>query len=711
MFATDVAKNPGMKLSELERIIGDISAQPEWRPEAARACAYYDGNQIAPHVAAAMEDRGQPILINNLIGPTVDGVLGAEAKTRTGMMVKADDDKGQEVAEALNEALNEAARMAEFDRACGDAYAGQIKAGLDWLEVRKNPDPFGTKYQINHVHRREIFWDWHAKKNDLSDARWLARRQWMDQDQALVFFPKHKEIIKQCMNSWEGFTSADVVEMASPGLVGAYNDYTQFSLDDEQWVDSIRDRVMVYELYYRRWVSKPVMTTGAGDVMAYDSSNAYHAAAVATGKVEVSVGTFPVMRLAWFIGPHRIDDVPSPHPHNYFPYVPFWGLREDGTGVPYGLIRRMMSSQDEVNFRRSKLTWLLNAKRVVMDDDATTMSNKEIQDEVQRADGLVILNPNRKNRDSNAFRVETDFGIAAQQFQVMQDAQKQIQDTAGVYSSFLGKQDGGATSGIAINSLVEQGSITLSEINDNYRFARKQAGELLLAHIVSDLAKKPNHQVMVGAGKNEKTKQITLNQPGLRDDGIKQITNSVTQVKSHVLLADIQSSPGYRAQMSDRLMQLTGALPPELQASVLDLVIESTDMPKKDEILKRIRKSLGINQDPEEMTPEEQQEAQQQQQAAEAEQQMAQKQRDLVMAEMEAKIAKLQQEANRLNKQSLVLEQEVDTEDARTRQVEAQTQKLMVEMTNMTQEIQTMREAFKSNLDSQITSTQAQLPR
>ncbi len=710
MFATDAAKNPGMSLTELERIIGDIDAQPEWRPEAARACAYYDGNQIEPHVKATMEERGQPILINNLIGPTVDGVLGAEAKTRTGLMVKADDDQGQEVAEALNEKINEAARMAEFDRGCGDAYAGQIKAGIAWLEVRKNPDPFGTKHQVNHVHRREIFWDWHSKKNDLSDARWQTRRQWLDKDQALVFFPKHKDIIEQSLNSWDGFTSADVVEMTSPGLVGAYSDYTDFSLDDEQWIDSIRERVLVYEMYYRRWVTQPVITTQAGEVMTYDKSNMYHVAAVASKQVEVTVATFPVMRMAWFIGPHRISDAPSSHPHNHFPYVPFWGLREDGTGVPYGLIRRMMPAQDEVNFRRSKLTWLLNAKRVIMDDDATEMSNKDIQEEVQRADGLVVLNPNRKNKDHNAFRVETEFGIAAQQFQVMQEAQKQIQDTAGVYSSFLGKDDGGATSGIAINSLVEQGSTTLSEINDNYRFARKQAGELLLANIIEDLSKQQNVEVMVGAGKSEPTKKIMLNEPTEIEGGIRKINNNVTRIKSHVLLADIQSSPGYRAQLSDRLMQLTGALPPELQASVLDLVIESTDLPKKDEILKRIRKTMGINQDPEEMTPEEQQELAQKREQAEAEQQLVMKERQLQMAEMEARVLKIQQEANRLSKQSAVLEQEVDTEDARSRQIEAQTQKLMLEMQTMTQDIQQMRGAFVGNLNQQITQTQQALP-
>lgn len=38
-----------------------------------------------------------------------------------------------------------------------------------------------------------------------------------------------------------------------------------------------------------------------------------------------------------------------------------------------------MPAQDEVNFRRIKLTWLLQAnKRVIMDKDATNMSRSEV---------------------------------------------------------------------------------------------------------------------------------------------------------------------------------------------------------------------------------------------------------------------------------------------------------------------------------------------
>lgn len=137
-----------MPLVTLEAFLDDIIQQPEWRPTSDMAGDYYDGNQLSPEVKAAMKERGQPILIHNLIAPAIDGVLGMEVRTRTDWTVRADDDEGLEVAEGLNELLHEAARLTLADRACADAYAAQVKTGLGWVEVKH-----GKKTVTNAVMR------------------------------------------------------------------------------------------------------------------------------------------------------------------------------------------------------------------------------------------------------------------------------------------------------------------------------------------------------------------------------------------------------------------------------------------------------------------------------------------------------------------------------------------------------------------------------
>ncbi len=68
---------------QLLDLSSDIDAQPDWRTTANTACAYYDGDRLAPEVVAKLRERGQPLTMHNLIAPTIDGVLGMEAKTRT----------------------------------------------------------------------------------------------------------------------------------------------------------------------------------------------------------------------------------------------------------------------------------------------------------------------------------------------------------------------------------------------------------------------------------------------------------------------------------------------------------------------------------------------------------------------------------------------------------------------------------------------------
>lgn len=635
----DASKSKGGNpLEFFEKIHEEVNAQPDWQTEATQAAAYYDGRQLSDAVIAVMKDRKQPILIHNLIAPAIDGVLGMEAKTRTEWLVRADNDDAVEVAEGLNAELNEKARLAKADRACADAYAHQVKCGLGWVEVGKNPDPFAdSPYRIGNVHWREIDFDWFSREPDLSDARWLRRKRWVPVDQFESAFPQHKELIrlagKGSLTDIERLAETDI-----PALSGALQTDYATVVQPDQWYDPYNKLLRAYEVWYRVYDRVLVMRSPEGLVMEFDRNNAMHVAAARSGRVEVINAPTTKIRLAYFLGPHRLVDIPSPHPHNRFPYGPFWGFREDGSGAPYGLIRRMMPAQDEINHRRSRLTWLLNAKRVIMDDDATLMKDSEIHEELARADGLIKMNPNRRNKDQNSFRVEQDFNIASQQFHVMQDAMKTIQDVAGVYSAFLGKESG-ASSGIAINSLVEQGTVTLGELNDNYRYGRNAVGDLLMSNIIADIGRR-ERTVVIGVHKPTKTKRIVLNQLVQQEGKPPVLTNAVQQARLKVVLDDVSKSPGYRAQQNVMLAEIMKTLPPQFQAACLDLWVDSMDSPHAAEISKRIRSVTGQGLDPAEMTDDERA-ALESRKKAEAEQQQLQ------IAQVMAAIDKVRAEAAR----------------------------------------------------------------
>lgn len=630
--------------------MSDARNQPIWRPMSDKCAGYYDDKQIEAEVKAEMERRGQPVFTNNMIRPAIDGVLGLEAKTRTDWLLQAENEDMNEVVEGMHAKLMEAGRLTKCDRHISDAYSDQIKAGLGWVEVNRNPDPFGYKYKLNTVHRNEIWWDWNAD-NDLSNARWLMRRRMLDQDEALMFFPRHKELIEHAISGWANFL--ECYDASSDQMLSAYEDYSNFDVSRDEWLDTERKRVAIFECWYRHFVQKPVIKAG-DNVAVLDPSNKIHQGLIASGRAQVEMSIFPVMRLAYFIGPHRIHDVPSPLPHSHFPYVPFFGYREDLSRVPYGLIRGMLSPQDEYNKRRSKLTEDLNRAGIIADSDALhNMSFEQALNEHIRSDSIIVTNPNRKH--ANGVKLTRGGEIAQQQFSVMNEAGRSIQEVAGIYNSFLG-QNSSATSGVAINSLVEQSTVTLSEINDNYRGSKQAVGELMLAFIQHDMKDRENEKVIINKDKAEPTKVIFLNQK----DEFGKVNNDVTRLKASVALAEIQSSPGYKAQQSRQLMEIIQTLPDDMKAPLMHLWIESTDHPKRNEISKLIRKITGQGVDPEDMTDEDKQAMEAQQQEAEQIKQMEMQRMQMEMESLQLNNAKLQADIQKVSTDTQIKKSDFD---------------------------------------------------
>ena len=644
-FSEDL-ENSALPRAQVETFLNEIKHQPHWRREADCAADYYDGNQLSPETVEKLKDRGQPPLVANLIKPTIDTVLGMEAKTRSDWRVRPEDDEecSDDLAEALSVKLKHAEIESCADRAISDAYAAQCKAGLGWVEVAREHDPFKCPYRVHYVHRREIFWDWRAEQPDLTDARYLVRRRWLEMDHAIALMPQYASLFRMTTGGWAGF---DPLVEQDTQLVQSWEIERDTRITATDWRDIQRMRICLYEIWYRKWVRGYIMTLPNGTVMEVDFNNPRHNEAIVSGIAKVKQATFQKVRLAWYTGPHFLYDVPSPYKHNQFPYVPFFGYREDLTNVPYGLIRSMISPQDEVNARKSKMLWSLNSRRVVTDADAVLDHNRAAS-EVARSDAYIILNANRK--PTSQFRVDTGGELASQQFQVLQESKQEIAEASGIHKSMQG-QTSGATSGLAINSLVEQGLNTLAEINDNFRYSRRLVGEMLFDLVKQNLMQGPA-RVTIGEGKNKKV--IQLNQQAIDEQTGQPFTlNDVAKVKAKVVLDDVPSSPTYRIQQLQMLTEITKSLPPQLQGFVVDFVIEATDMPGRHALADRLRAAVGI-QDPE------QQAAAQQAQAQQAQDQKAMQDKLLVLdaAERAARIRKLNAESERATGQAQQTQQQ-----------------------------------------------------
>lgn len=695
---TDYANSTGgYSLDKLLTILGDIDSQPDWRTPATKACAYYDGDQLAAEIRQILRDRGQPDIVHNMIGPTIDGVLGLEARSRSDLMVSADDEQGEELAKALNEKFKDYWRLSNADRACSDSYASQLKAGLGWVEVVRNSIPFKEPYRIKFIHRREVWWDWNSVEADRSDARWLMRRKWLDLDEAMATFPKHKDILKESVNRWEDYLhTVDKEHTEEHNLTSAWNVEQQWSRKQSEWLDQERKRVLLQVLYYKVWNRAHVLTLQNGRITEYDPKNPVHVAAVESGRVKVEVKAFPKCREAWFIGPHRIIDRPCDAPDGMFPLIAFIGYQKDSCGSPYGLISRMIPAQDGINARVIRLNYLLQARRVIADEDATELSRKRLQEEVEKPDGYIPLNPDRRNKlkASDAISIQNDVGIAAQQFNLMQHDMKLIQDCAGVYNSMLG-QDSNATSGVAIANLVEQGTTTLAELNDNFHYSRNKVGELLLAYIIEDLKPQNNVQITVNRDDKERRKQVVINEPN--QEGKR--NNDVARWRGHIALAPVKATPTYRQQQATLLSNTMNRIPPEAQAALLPMLVELMDIPNKEESISLLRQSLNIPKPQEDMTEEEQA-------AMKAQEEKAQVVEKMQMEQQQLELDKLKYEREQLKAKITELLKKAETEGVKDDKIKAETQQILAEVEKSNAEVAAMKSNIQNNIQAKLDSIQ-----
>jgi hypothetical protein len=601
----------GMTLAQLENILSDIRHQPKWRQQADICADYYAGNQITSERLERMNKLGIPPLVTNLIRPTIDTVLGIEAKARSDWRVIEETDAApvpEVLMKALNGKLNEAERESRADRAISDAYAGQIKTGLHWVEVSRAVDALDYPYRVQDVSRDEIHWDWRAKRADLSDARWLTRKRRFDLDELTAMMPEHADLIDQAVTAGFRTWQWDTKDQYSPDLAYAAEVERVTNMDENEWRDAERKRATLYEVWYRMWKRGDVLDLPNGMVIPFDENDPKQAAAVMGGMVRPRKAVFSTIRVAFYLGPHRLYDVPTPYKHRWFPYVPFWGFREDKSGVPFGLIRGMISPQDVVNSADARMHWMLNARRLIAHSNAVDTrlnSWRQVQDELARPDSVVLLDPNSPNA---LFKVEQDFELTAQQYQRRQQAAADIENAGGVFKSMMGKDSG--QSGIAINALVEQGSITLAEINDNYRFARRQVGDMLFSLVREDMAGIETQVAVQPKGMRQK-EIIVLNQR--MPDG--SVANNTTSANIKVVLEDVPSTPAFRAQQLQVLSEVVKSLPEAMQMLTVDVLIGLTDVPEKQLLVERLRKAANIQ----DLPPEQEEAAMQQQQQIQAE--------------------------------------------------------------------------------------------
>lgn len=618
------------------------------RLDMAMDCDFYDNLQWDPEDATTLRDRGQVPLVYNEVAPMVDWLIGTERRARVDWKVLPRTEDDVQAADVKTKVLKYVSDLNRVPFTRSRAFADSLKAGVGWLDDGTRDDPTQDILYSRYEDWRNVLWDSSSYEPDLSDARYIFRWRWVDEDIAVLMFPNRAAQIRAAVeeatnyttDGWEEdtwYTAHDLTQLKTGTLlatgVGAL-------------ADAKRRRVKLIEGQYRMPARVTVVADGPMKGAILTQRDAVLRDAVG------SMGSMLVDRMmmrvhiAVFTEQAMLGMGPSPYRHNRFTLTPVWCYRRSRDRLPYGTIRRVRDIQMDLNKRASKALFMLNTNQVVAEEGATD-DWELLRDEADRPDGLIVHKPGRK------VEIKRDTDAATGQITMMQLAQTTIQRSAGVADENMGRQTN-AVSGEAIKARQLQGSVVTTEPFDNLRLAVQVQGEKQLSLVEQWYTEE---KVIRLTGAKGALEWVKVNVPEPQPDGSVRYLNDITASMADFVVSEQDYAGTLRQVMFESLNNLASRLPPEVSLRVLTIAMEFSDLPNKDEIAEQIRKLTGERDPNKEMTPEEQAQAEEQ---AMAQAEAMQVQREMAMAALEEQRAKVRE----INARAAKLEAEAGAQGA-----------------------------------------------
>jgi hypothetical protein len=612
------------------------------RLEMAMDSDFYDNLQWDPQDAAELQSRGQMPLVYNEVAPMVDWIIGTERRARVDWRVLPRTEDDVQMADVKTKVLKYTADVNRVQFQRSRAFSDAVKVGVGWLDDGVRDDPTQDILYSKYEDWRQVLWDSSSYDLDLSDARYVFRWRWVDEDIAAEMFPLRANKIRESVEDVQNSTFDEYEEEVwwhpedRSRLLGTESTHVgRFGAASVG--EAKRRRVKLIEAQYRMPVKARLVNSGPLRGSFFDERD--QALMGALNRVGGSIVEKLVMRVhvAVFTETDMLAMAPSIFRHNRFTLTPVWCYRRGSDRLPYGVIRRVRDIQQDLNKRASKALFMLNTNQIIADEGAVADWDVA-REEVSRPDGVIIKKPAKE------FLIRRDTDAATGQISMMTLAAQSIQKSAGVSEENMGRRTN-AVSGEAIKARQLQGSVVTTEPFDNLRFAVQVQGEKQLA-----LAEQfyTEEKVVRLTGAKGALEWVKVNQPEVQPDGTVRFINDITASMADFMVADADYAGTLRQVMFESLNEIAMRLPPEVALRLLAMAMDYSDLPNKDEIAREIRQVTGQPDPSAEPTPEEvEQLAQQQQMQVEA-LQMQREQAMLALEEARAKVRELNARAAKL---------------------------------------------------------------
>jgi len=381
----------------------------ESRQKCERDRDYTDHKQWTSAEEAVLRARGQQPSVNNVIRKKMNFLRGYERQIRTDPKAFPRTPNHDEDAGAVTDALRYIAENASFDVTRSAFWDNYLIEGTGAVEVIVTGDK-KREVQTHHIQWDRLYWDYHSRNLDFSDAGHTGIVIWDDMENVKRNFPH----------------SSDVID-------ATLTDTSQHETFDDKpntWVDSKRKRVRIAQEYFKH-----------------------------KGKWHLAFFTKSGFLMPPTFAPWKDEDG---EPENG---MIMQSAYVDRDGSRFGEPRFMIETQDGINHRESKMVHLISQRQTYGNSRAFPEGIKQQKKELAKADGHIEL--------GQSAQMGVDFGVlpttdmAQGQFQLLQEAKQDALQNG--TSTFQGSPAIQAQSGRSVIAQQQGQQIEINPLADGKR--------------------------------------------------------------------------------------------------------------------------------------------------------------------------------------------------------------------------------------------------
>ena len=463
----------------------------DWRDNAKTWYDYYNGNQWTSEEENELVSRGQAVTTYNHIAPAIDSIIGGERQNRPEITMIGRTQDDEQIAQVKTSLYNYIADNTKSDDEIDKMVLDALITGRGWISVYPNVknDEFDDIYHT-YIDYRDMFVDSYSKRDDLKDARYIHQAVFTDEDIIKRSFSKYKE--NDGLDVSVGFTS---------------------SSDDEMYFDKgDRKRPRLIHTWYR------------------DEEGNVSSAIWIKGKI--------------------LYQKKKPYKMNDFPYV-MYTIKRDLENKPYGLVKSMISPQDEVNKRHSKALHYLNARQILAEEDAFKNWD-EAKKTLARPDGITKLNDGALAQ--GRVQIVDNVQLAATHIQMMEHAKSQVMAMAGINASYLG-QGSQYESAKKQQGSISQAQNSLVPLLNKLRIARHRLAKITINLVPDFYADNRLIRILQPTGSYA---FMPVNNIVMLDDGTLKKLNDLGNDDVDVKIEDAPSGLNDRVEQFNQLLGIQG---------------------------------------------------------------------------------------------------------------------------------------------------------